>query len=113
KTLKKHQQAYYAHQENEKRRLIAEAGTVKRMQANNIHFTKMELAQCKDENEDLSQMVINLRRGLETQSKEIESKLQGQMDDLIKSNIDLIEKNNLLNDQLENLENMLARILSA
>ncbi|CAJ0826571.1 5460_t:CDS:2 [Entrophospora sp. SA101] len=73
----------------------------------------MELAQCKDENEDLSQMVINLRRGLETQSKEIESKLQGQMDDLIKSNIDLIEKNNLLNDQLENLENMLARILSA
>ncbi|CAJ0649744.1 12702_t:CDS:2 [Entrophospora sp. SA101] len=137
KTLNKHQQAYYAHQENEKRRLIAEAGTAERMRANNIHLsnkikslesslqtldrehvelannfisTKMELAQCKDENEDLSQMVINLRRGLETQSKEIESKLQGQMDDLIKSNIDLIEKNNLLEDQLENLENMLIEI---
>ncbi|CAJ0826228.1 20193_t:CDS:2 [Entrophospora sp. SA101] len=128
KTLKKHQQAYYAHQENEKRRLIADAGTVERMQANNIHLsnkiknlesslqtldnehvelannfisTKMELAQCKDENEDLSQMIINLHRGLETQSKEIESKLQGQMDDLIKRNIDLIEKNNLLENQLE------------
>nr|CAG8595152.1 442_t:CDS:2 [Entrophospora candida] len=137
KTLNKHQQAYYARQENEKRRLIAEAGTAERMRANNIHLsnkikslesslqtldrehvelannfisTKMELAQCKDENEDLSQMVINLRRGLETQSKEIESKLQGQMDDLIKSNIDLIEKNNLLEDQLENLENMLIEI---
>ncbi|CAJ0833716.1 109_t:CDS:2 [Entrophospora sp. SA101] len=79
----------------------------KRSQASivkNLQSTKMELAQCKDENEDLSQMVINLHRDLETQSKEIESKLQGQMDYLIKKNIDLIEKNNLLNDQLENLE---------
>ncbi|CAJ0634608.1 10368_t:CDS:2 [Entrophospora sp. SA101] len=39
----------------------------------------MELAQCKDENEDLSQMVINLHRDLETQSKEIESKLQDNL----------------------------------
>ena len=125
KTLNKYQQTYYAHQENEKR-------TAEKMRANNINLsnkikslesslqtldrehvelannfisTKMELSQCRDENDELSQMVTDLRRDLETQSKEIESRLQSQMDDLIKSNnITLIEENNLLEDQLENLE---------
>jgi len=39
--------------------------------ANNFISTKMELSQFRDENDELSQMVTDLRRDLETQSKEI------------------------------------------
>ncbi|CAJ0627040.1 841_t:CDS:2 [Entrophospora sp. SA101] len=136
-TLNKHLQAHYAHQENERRRLIIEAGTAEKMRANNIHLsnkvknlenslqtldrehvelandfisTKMELAQCRDENDNLSHLIKDLRRGLVDQPKEIENKLQNQMDGLVKNNFDLIEKNNSLKDQLENLENMLTEI---
>nr|CAG8571478.1 93_t:CDS:2 [Entrophospora candida] len=137
KKLNRYQQAYYTHQENEKKRFIAEAEAAERIRVNNNHLsgkikslesslqtldrehvelandfinTKMELAQYKDENGNLHQTIANLRRNLEIQHKEIESKTQDQMEDLAKKNIELVERNNLLEDQLSSLENMLIEI---
>ncbi|CAJ0850623.1 16202_t:CDS:2 [Entrophospora sp. SA101] len=137
KKLNRYQQAYYTHQENEKKRFIAEAEAAERIRVNNNHLsgkikslesslqtldrehvelandfinTKMELAQYKDENDNLHQTIANLRRNLEIQHKEIESKTQDQMEDLAKKNIELVERNNLLEDQLSSLENMLIEI---
>src|SRR5439155_18834512 len=73
--------------------------------ANDFINTKVELVQYKDENDNLHRIIADLRRSLEEQPIEIEDKLQDQMDDLAKKNIELLERNNSLEDQLSSLEN--------
>ncbi|PKC71930.1 hypothetical protein RhiirA1_390172 [Rhizophagus irregularis] len=134
KKLNKYQQAYYAHQEAEKRKLLAEAEAIEKLRSNNIQLssrvkqlegslqtlnrehvelanelinTRMELAKSNDENKELHSTVEELHKIVELQPAEIEAKLREEMNILAKKNISLVQKNNLLEDQLANLENML------
>lgn len=67
----------------------------------------MELAKSNDENKELHSTVEELRKIVELQPAEIEAKLREEMNILAEKNINLVQKNNLLEDQLANLENML------
>lgn len=67
----------------------------------------MELAKSNDENKELHSTVEELHKIVELQPAEIEAKLREEMNILAKKNISLVQKNNLLEDQLANLENML------
>ncbi|PKK77985.1 RabGAP/TBC [Rhizophagus irregularis] len=134
KKLNKYQQAYYAHQEAEKRKLLAEAEAIEKLRSNNIQLssrvkqlegslqtlnrehvelanelinTRMELAKSNDENKELHSTIEELHKIVELQPAEIEAKLREEMNILAKKNISLVQKNNLLEDQLANLENML------
>ncbi|CAB4408259.1 unnamed protein product [Rhizophagus irregularis] len=134
KKLNKYQQAYYAHQEAEKRKLLAEAEAIEKLRSNNIQLssrvkqlegslqtlnrehvelanelinTRMELAKSNDENKELHSTVEELHKIVELQPAEIEAKLREEMNILAEKNISLVQKNNLLEDQLANLENML------
>ena len=70
----------------------------------------MESVKVKDENDELNSMVIELRKIIETQPAEIEDKLREEMKILAEKNVSLVQKNNILEDQLANLENMLIEI---
>ncbi|GBB99666.1 hypothetical protein RclHR1_00360015 [Rhizophagus clarus] len=134
KKLNKYQQAYYAHQEAEKRKLLAETEAIEKLRSNNSQLssrvkqlesslqtlnrehvelanelinTRMELAKSDDENKELHSTVEELRKTIELQPAEVEAKLREEMNILAEKNISLVQKNNLLEDQLANLENML------
>ncbi|KAF0374118.1 rab-GTPase-TBC domain-containing protein [Gigaspora margarita] len=134
KKLQKYQQAYYAQQEAEKRRLMSEAEAIEKIKTNNYHLTnqvkhlegnlqelnrehvelanelvntKVELAKVKDDNEELQMTASDLRKTLQSKPIEIENKYKEQMDSLTQKNKALIERNNTLEDQLAGLEKML------
>jgi hypothetical protein len=70
----------------------------------------MELVKVKDENDELNSTVTELRKIVEAQPAEIEDKLREEMNILAEKNVSLVQKNNGLEDQLANLENMLIEI---
>ncbi|CAG8810271.1 28142_t:CDS:2, partial [Dentiscutata erythropus] len=134
KKLTKYQQAYYAQQEAEKRRLMSEAEAIEKIKTNNYHLTnqvkylesnlqelnrehvelanelvntKVELAKVKDDNEELQMTASDLRKVLQAQPIEIENNYKEQIDSLTQKNVTLIERNNTLEDQLAGLEKML------
>ncbi len=134
KKLNKYQQAYYAHQEAEKRKIAAETEAIDKLRSNNSQLssrvkqlegslqtlnrehvelanelinTRMDLAKSIDENNELHSTAVELRKTIETQPAEIEAKLRDEMNILAEKNVSLVQKNNVLEDQLANLENML------
>lgn len=137
KKLNKYQQLYHHSQEQEKRRIMLEAEANEKLRTNNQHLsnhvknlegrleqlsrehvelanelvnTKIELAKMKNENEELHSTVSGLRKSLQKKPAEIEQRLRGEMNSLAQKNVALVERNNMLEDQLVNLENMLIEI---
>ncbi|CAI2188118.1 1667_t:CDS:2, partial [Funneliformis geosporum] len=136
--LNKYQQAYYAQQEAEKRKVLAEAETTDKLRssnnqlsshvkhlegslqtlnrehvelANELVNTKVELAKVQNENDELHSIVAELRKTIEIQPVEIEDKLREEMNVLAEKNVTLVQSNNNLEDQLSNLENIISAAL--
>ncbi|KAG0326496.1 GTPase-activating protein [Podila humilis] len=67
---------------------------------------KMEMAQLHDQNDVLSQKVTDLTKIVDSQAKEVEDKLKGEIDGVLQKNMDLLKKNESLEDQMAYLENL-------
>ncbi|KAF9578801.1 GTPase-activating protein [Lunasporangiospora selenospora] len=68
---------------------------------------KVEMAQLQDQNDVLTQKSCDLTKIVDSQAKEVEDRLRGEIDGVLARNVELVKKNELLEDQLAYLETQL------
>ncbi|ORZ27147.1 rab-GTPase-TBC domain-domain-containing protein [Lobosporangium transversale] len=98
------------HLSAEVRRLEATVHTLNKEHvelAKELITRKMEMAQLQDKNDVLSQKVIDLTKIVDSQAKEVEDRLKGEIQSVMERNLELTRKNEQLEDQCASLENML------
>ncbi|KAF9329559.1 GTPase-activating protein [Podila minutissima] len=67
---------------------------------------KMEMAQLQDQNDVLSQKVTDLTKIVDSQAKEVEEQFKGEIENVLQKNMELLKKNEALEDQMVYLENL-------
>jgi hypothetical protein len=72
--------------------------------ASELVRTKVENEELKDENESLKGQVAELRRVVETQPAEVESRLKEEMERIMKRNLEVHNENQALEEQLSDME---------
>ncbi|KAF9930734.1 GTPase-activating protein [Linnemannia zychae] len=68
---------------------------------------KMEMAQLSDRNDVLEQKVSDLTRMVDSQGKEVEEQYKGEIEDVLRKNMEILKKNEQLEDQLAYMESLL------
>ncbi|KAK3838322.1 MAG: rab-GTPase-TBC domain-containing protein [Linnemannia elongata] len=68
---------------------------------------KMEMAQLSDKNDVLEQKVSDLTRIVDSQGKEVEEQYKGEIEDVLRKNMEILKKNEQLEDQLAYMESLL------
>ncbi|KAF9122218.1 GTPase-activating protein [Mortierella sp. 14UC] len=68
---------------------------------------KMEMAQLSDRNDVLEQKVSDLTRIVDSQGKEVEEQYKGEIEDVLRKNMEILKKNEQLEDQLAYMESLL------
>ncbi|KAI1319231.1 GTPase-activating protein [Mortierella claussenii] len=68
---------------------------------------KMEMAQLQDQNDVLTQKVGDLTRIVDSQAKEKEDQYKGEIEDVLRKNMEYLKKNEQLEDQLSYMEGLL------
>ncbi|KAG0292690.1 GTPase-activating protein [Linnemannia gamsii] len=68
---------------------------------------KMEMAQLSDKNDVLEQRVSDLTRIVDSQGKEVEEQYKGEIEDVLRKNMEILKKNEQLEDQLAYMESLL------
>ncbi|KAF8928958.1 GTPase-activating protein [Haplosporangium bisporale] len=67
---------------------------------------KMEMAHLQDQNDVLSQKVTDLTKIVDSQAKEVEEQFKGEIENVLQKNMELLKKNEALEDQMAYLENL-------
>ena len=67
----------------------------------------MEMAQLSDKNDVLEQKVSDLTRIVDSQGKEVEEQYKGEIEDVLRKNMEILKKNEQLEDQLAYMESLL------
>ncbi|KAF9160899.1 GTPase-activating protein [Mortierella sp. AD010] len=68
---------------------------------------KVEMAELQDHNDVLTQKVSDLTKIVDSQAKEVEDKLKGEIEDVLRKNMEYLKKNEQLEDQLAYMESLL------
>ncbi|KAF9136817.1 GTPase-activating protein [Mortierella sp. GBA39] len=68
---------------------------------------KMDMAQLSDRNDVLEQKVSDLVRIVDSQGKEVEEQYKGEIEDVLRKNMEIQKKNEQLEDQLAYMESLL------
>lgn len=68
---------------------------------------KMEMAQLSDRNDVLEQKVSDLTKIVDSQGKEVEEQYKGEIEDVLRKNMEIQKKNEQLEDQLAYMESLL------
>ncbi|KAG5440442.1 hypothetical protein PCK2_000470 [Pneumocystis canis] len=77
--------------------------------ANTMVQNKMQIACLIDENESLTSEVSRLKLTIESQPAEIEERLRSEIENIMNKNLQVMDKNRILEDQMEEIENELAQ----
>jgi len=75
--------------------------------ASDLVRTKVDNERLSDENESLKGRVEELMRVVETQTEEVETRLRGEMDEVVRRNGEVHENNRLLEEEKSELEKIL------
>lgn len=67
---------------------------------------KLEMAQLQDQNDVLTQKVLDLTKIVDSQAKEVEEKYRDEIQEVLQRNVELAHKNEKVEDQLAYLENL-------
>ncbi|KAG0322061.1 GTPase-activating protein [Podila horticola] len=67
---------------------------------------KMDMAQLQDQNDVLTQKVTDLTKIVDSQAKEVEEQFKGEIENVLQKNMELLKKNEALEDQMAYLENL-------
>ncbi|KAF1991353.1 RabGAP/TBC [Aulographum hederae CBS 113979] len=78
--------------------------------ASDLVRTKVDNETLTDENESLKGQVEELRRVVETQTEEVEKRLQAEMDGVMKRNMEVHNENRGLEEQLQEMEKVLVEV---
>ncbi|KAF9958847.1 GTPase-activating protein [Mortierella alpina] len=68
---------------------------------------KVEMAELQDQNDVLTQKVSDLTRIVDSQAKEVEEQYKGEIEDVLRKNMEYLRKNEQLEDQLSYMESLL------
>ncbi|KAF9548260.1 GTPase-activating protein [Mortierella hygrophila] len=68
---------------------------------------KLDMAQLSDRNDVLEQKVSDLVRIVDSQGKEVEEQYKGEIEDVLRKNMEILKKNEQLEDQLAYMESLL------
>ncbi|KAG9072727.1 GTPase-activating protein [Linnemannia hyalina] len=68
---------------------------------------KLDMAQLSDKNDVLEQKVSDLVRIVDSQGKEVEEQYKGEIEDVLRKNMEILKKNEQLEDQLAYMESLL------
>ncbi|KAF9437237.1 GTPase-activating protein [Entomortierella beljakovae] len=68
---------------------------------------KVEMAQLQDHNDVLTQKVSDLTKIVDSQGKEVEEQYKGEIQDVLRKNMDYLKRNEQLEDQLSYMESLL------
>ncbi|KAF9342234.1 GTPase-activating protein, partial [Mortierella sp. AD094] len=68
---------------------------------------KIEMAHLQDENDVLTQKVSDLTKIVDSQAKEVEDQFKGEIEDVLRKNMEYLKKNEQLEDQLSYMESLL------
>ncbi|KAI8603007.1 rab-GTPase-TBC domain-containing protein [Dissophora ornata] len=75
--------------------------------AKDLIARKMEMADLQDQNDVLSQKVSDLTRIVDSQAKEVEDRLKAEIQSVMEKNVELIRKNQEMEDHCHALESLL------
>ncbi|KAG0253869.1 GTPase-activating protein [Actinomortierella ambigua] len=75
--------------------------------AKEVISNKLEMARLQDDNDGLHQKVAELTKIVDAQGKDVEERFRGEIESVLQKNMEYLHKNQMLEDQLNELENML------